>query len=76
MIKKLAWNTFKNTGNINTFLELIEVENVEKSLQNGISNCVDTNFIDKTKNDTSKFSDTKVNSNFNNIANIQNKNNN
>ena len=27
MIKKLAWNTFKNTGNINTFLELIEVEN-------------------------------------------------
>lgn len=30
MIKKLAWNTFKNTGNINTFLELMEVENVEK----------------------------------------------
>ena len=21
MIKKLAWNTFKNTGNINTFLD-------------------------------------------------------
>ena len=30
MIKKLAWNTFKNTGNINTFLELMEVENVER----------------------------------------------
>lgn len=34
MIKKLAWNTFKNTGNINTFLELMEVENIEKNLFN------------------------------------------
>ncbi len=33
MIKKIAWNTFKNTGNINTFLELLEVENAEKNLQ-------------------------------------------
>ena len=32
MIKKLAWDTFKNTGNINTFLELIEFENAEKNL--------------------------------------------
>lgn len=39
MIKKLAWNTFKNTGNINTFLELMEVENVERDLQkNAINN--------------------------------------
>ena len=38
MIKKLAWNTFKNTGNINTFLELMEVENVEKSLLDNESN--------------------------------------
>ena len=37
MIKKLAWNTFKNTGNINTFLELVEVENIEKSLLNTTS---------------------------------------
>ena len=39
MIKKLAWNTFKNTGNINTFLELLEVENIEKNLsaQSGIN---------------------------------------
>ena len=32
MIKQIAWNTFKNTGNINTFLELMEVENIEKNL--------------------------------------------
>lgn len=38
MIKKLAWNTFKNTGDINTFLELIEVENVERDLQKNALN--------------------------------------
>lgn len=38
MIKKLAWNAFKNTGNINTFLELIEVENVERDLQKNALN--------------------------------------
>ena len=34
MIKKLAWNTFK----INTFLELMEVENVERDLQKNALN--------------------------------------
>ena len=29
MIKKIAWNTFKNTGDINTFLELKQIENIE-----------------------------------------------
>lgn len=33
MIKQLAWNTFKNTGSIDTFLELVEVENIEKNLK-------------------------------------------
>ena len=28
MIKQIAWNTFKNTGDINTFLELMEVQNI------------------------------------------------
>ena len=37
MIKQIAWNTFKNTGNIDTFMELIEVENVEKTMK-GMSN--------------------------------------
>ena len=32
MIKQMAWNTFKNTGDINTFLELMEVENIEKNI--------------------------------------------
>ena len=32
MIKQMAWNTFKNTGNINTFMELMELENAEKKI--------------------------------------------
>lgn len=33
MLKQIAWNTFKNTGDINTFLELVEVENIEKNIE-------------------------------------------
>lgn len=29
----MAWNTFKNTGNIDTFLELMKVENIERNLK-------------------------------------------
>ena len=34
MIKKIAWDTFKNTGDINTFLEYKEIEKLEKGIQN------------------------------------------
>ena len=33
MIKKMAWDTFKKTGDINTFLEYKEIENLEKGIQ-------------------------------------------
>ena len=33
MIKKIAWNTFKNTGDVNTFLELKQIENIEAQIQ-------------------------------------------
>lgn len=33
MIKKLAWNTFKNTGDIITFLELKQISDVEKNIK-------------------------------------------
>lgn len=36
MIKQLAWNTFKNTGNINSYLEFAELENAEKQMQENI----------------------------------------
>lgn len=39
MIKQMAWNTFKNTGSIDSYLELVEVENIEKNIkQNEINN--------------------------------------
>ena len=62
MIKKIAWDTFKQTGDINTFLELKEIENAEKYLVNDNvtkneiniekveqNNIIDGN-IDKTEN--------------------------
>lgn len=33
MIKKMAWDTFKKTGNINTFLELKQIENLEEKIK-------------------------------------------
>ncbi len=32
MIKKIAWNTFKNTGNIDTFLEFKQVQDIEEDV--------------------------------------------
>ena len=40
MIEKMAWNTFKNTGNINTFLELKQVENIELNLNGEINGTI------------------------------------
>ena len=40
MIKEIAWNTFKNTGNIDTFLELKNIKDIEKNMkveEDGIS---------------------------------------
>ena len=34
MIREIAWNTFKNTGSINTFLELKQLENLKNEEKN------------------------------------------
>lgn len=36
MIKDLAWNTFKKTGDINSYLEFVEAENIEKQMEQTI----------------------------------------
>lgn len=42
-MKDLAWNTFKQTGDINTFMELIQVENIQKNkIQNNLENIEET----------------------------------
>lgn len=33
MIKKLAWDTFKKTGSIDTFMEYRQIENLEKNIK-------------------------------------------
>jgi hypothetical protein len=33
MIKKIAWDTFKNTGDINTFLEFKQIKDIENKIQ-------------------------------------------
>ncbi len=33
MIKNMAWNTFKQTGNINSYLEFIETKNIEENMK-------------------------------------------
>ena len=33
MIKKIAWDTFKKTGDINTFLEYKQIEDIERGLE-------------------------------------------
>ena len=38
MIKKIAWETFKNTGNIDTYLELKQIENLENNIEKNNEN--------------------------------------
>lgn len=37
MLKQIAWNTFKNTGDINTFMELVKVDKAMESIENGLN---------------------------------------
>ena len=50
MIKKIAWDTFKNTGDINSFLEFKQIEDIENNMQNNMKDNVETNEI--TQNNT------------------------
>ena len=44
MIKKIAWETFKNTGDINTYLELKQIENIEDKIERNDLNTENTEF--------------------------------
>lgn len=41
MIKKIAWETFKNTGDINTFMELRQIEEIERELEGQSLKCLE-----------------------------------
>ena len=46
MIKKIAWNAFKNTGDIDAFLEFKQIENIENNIKE-IQNITNMNLQDK-----------------------------
>ena len=51
MIKKMAWDAFKNTGDINTFLEYKQIEDLEKGIQE-IQKITNMNVEDINQNST------------------------
>lgn len=46
MLKQIAWNTFKNTGNIDTFMELLEVDKIMENKAND-DNAKENKYIDE-----------------------------
>ena len=47
MIKQMAWNTFKKTGSIDSYLELAKLKNFEKDL-------LKTEILDDNKTENEK----------------------
>ena len=37
MIKNIAWNTFKQTGDINSYLEFRETKNIEENMKDTLN---------------------------------------
>lgn len=48
MIKKIAWDAFKNTGDIDAFLEFKQIENIENNIKE-IQNITNMNLQQKPK---------------------------
>ncbi len=54
MIKKIAWDTFKNTGDINSFLEFKQIENIENNILKQEEQNKNLNELNKLNNDTQR----------------------
>lgn len=48
MIKKIAWDAFKKTGDIDAFLEFKQIENIENNIKE-IQNITNMNLQQKPK---------------------------
>ena len=55
MIKEIAWNTFKNTGNIDTFLELKQVINIEENMKAENNEIIKSQRINNCGENCSRF---------------------
>ena len=42
MIKNIAWNTFKKTGNIHSYLEFNELRNIEENMKVTIDETIES----------------------------------
>lgn len=51
MIKQIAWNTFKNTGSIDSYLELAKVESIEKNISKNLEKKEVSNEMQNIKKD-------------------------
>jgi len=59
MIKNVAWNAFKNTGNIESFLEFKQIQEIENNI---LSNNILQNNINKVE--INEYDQNKWNNNF------------
>lgn len=50
MIKQMAWNTFKNTGSIDSYLELVQLENIEKNINENKDGVIKVDKYGNTQN--------------------------
>lgn len=55
MIKQIAWNTFKNTGNIDTFLELKQVIDIEENMKAENNEIIKSKGSNNCGKDSSRF---------------------
>ncbi len=55
MIKEIAWNTFKNTGNIDTFLELKQVIDIEENIKAENNEIIKSQGINNCRENCSRF---------------------
>ena len=55
MIKEIAWNTFKNTGNIDTFLELKQVMDIEENMKAENNEIIKSQGINYSGKNCSRF---------------------
>lgn len=63
MIKKIAWETFKNTGDINTYLELKQIEHIEDKIEKNDVNFEEMNYKVEEGTNTERIHGKKTNGN-------------
>jgi len=62
MLKQIAWNTFKSTGNINTLLELLKVDETinEVNRRDGLNQINSKVIIEKLNTNNSENNNIKL----------------